>query len=74
MRNLLTRFVTEDAGQDMIEYAILSALISTVGVFTWNNIGNGVNVAYGNWNVGVQELWEPNAPIAPPPSSPAGLP
>jgi Flp pilus assembly pilin Flp len=74
MRNLLTRLITEDSGQDIIEYAILSALISTVGVFTWHNIGTGVNTAYGNWNTGVQDLWVPEQPIAPPPSTPAGQP
>ena len=33
MKNLFVRFVREDAGQDLIEYAILIGLI-TVGVIT----------------------------------------
>ncbi len=32
MKNLLNRFVKEDAGQDLIEYALLAGLISIVCV------------------------------------------
>ena len=65
MRQLLSRLITEDSGQDMIEYTLLSGLISTVGALTWMNIGDGMNTAYNNWNTGVQDLWVPEDPAAP---------
>jgi Flp pilus assembly pilin Flp len=53
---LFTRFVREDAGQDIIEYALLSAFIGVVGILAWQNIGVGVLNAYTGWDTGVQGL------------------
>ena len=54
--DLVTRFFRSDDGQDLIEYALLTALIGTVGVLTWQNIGVGVFNAYTGWDTGVQGL------------------
>lgn len=60
---VLARFVSEERGQDVIEYGLLSAGIALVGIITWNNIGVGIAAAYGNWDSGVQDLWLPDDPI-----------
>jgi Flp pilus assembly pilin Flp len=60
---VLARFVSEERGQDLIEYGLLSAGIALVGIITWNNIGIGIAAAYGNWDSGVQNLWLPDDPI-----------
>lgn len=46
MRNLINRFVREEAGQDIIEYSLLGAFISVVAWLTLQNIGQDVEVMY----------------------------
>ena len=50
MKNLFARFVREEAGQDIIEYALLAAFISVVAWLTLQNIGQDVKVMYSNVN------------------------
>jgi Flp pilus assembly pilin Flp len=56
MRSLALRFVREESGQDIIESALLAALIATVGILIWQNIGVGIKNAYLGWATGVQNL------------------
>lgn len=56
MKNLFTRFVREDSGQDLTEYAMLVALIAfiaIVGVTAFGNAlltwWNGVSGTIGGW-------------------------
>ena len=46
MTNLLTRFIQEDAGQDIIEYSLLAAFISISGYLILQAIGSNVNTIY----------------------------
>jgi len=46
MTNLFTRFVREDAGQDIIEYSLLAAFISISGYLILQAIGSNVNTIY----------------------------
>ena len=46
MRTVIGRLLTTDDGQDIIEYALLSALIATLGIVVWQNIGTGILNAY----------------------------
>lgn len=50
MKNLFNRFVRDDQGQDLIEYALLAGFISLVAVTAITNVGSGVNTVYGNIN------------------------
>ena len=43
MKNLFNRFVREDAGQDLIEYALLAGLISLICVAAITTTGSAVN-------------------------------
>ena len=56
MRPLLARLACEECGQDVIEYALLSAFIGIVGILAWQNIGVGIANAYVGWDTGVQGL------------------
>ena len=49
-------FVCDEAGQDVIEYGLLSAGIAIVGIVLWQNIGVGIFNAYTGWDTGVQTL------------------
>jgi len=48
MKNLFTRFVREEEGQDLIEYALLAGLISLVCVVAITNAGTKVSKLFGN--------------------------
>ena len=44
----IARFVREDEGQDMVEYALLAAFISIVAIVVIKAIGPLVNTIYTN--------------------------
>jgi pilus assembly protein Flp/PilA len=46
--NTLLRFIREDNGQDMIEYALLASFISIVAIVAIRAIGPLVNTIYTN--------------------------
>ena len=43
IRELLVRFVREDKGQDLIEYALLAGLIALVSVVAITLVGTNIN-------------------------------
>lgn len=56
MKSLIVRFVREDAGQDLIEYALLAGFISLVAVVAITNVGTGVNTVYTNIDTKVKSI------------------
>jgi Flp pilus assembly pilin Flp len=50
MKNLIARFVREEEGQDIIEYALLAAFISISGYTILSGIGTSVNSIYTKVN------------------------
>jgi pilus assembly protein Flp/PilA len=46
MKNLFVRFVREDEGQDIIEYALLAAFISVSAWLLLGTIGSQTNQIY----------------------------
>jgi Flp pilus assembly pilin Flp len=55
-RRLLLRLIREEEGQDIVEYALLSAFIGVVGILVWQSIGGGIFNAYTGWDTGIQNL------------------
>ena len=47
MKSLITRFVREDAGQDLVEYAFLVGLIALVAFVGVQTLGQTINSYYG---------------------------
>ena len=47
MKNLFNRFVREEAGQDLIVYALLAVLIALVCVATITSAGSKVSALFG---------------------------
>jgi len=41
------RFLCDDTGQDVVEYALLGALIGIAAILTWQQIATTVGVVYG---------------------------
>ncbi|HEY7447684.1 MAG TPA: hypothetical protein VH702_06010 [Vicinamibacterales bacterium] len=61
-RLLLTRWLTEDDGQDLVEYVLLGATIAFAGLVTMNAFDDVVNAVYTSWDTGTQAVWEPQDP------------
>ena len=51
MKSLLVRFVREEAGQDLIEYALLVTLVALAIVGSATLLGGNLNTWYSNMNV-----------------------
>jgi pilus assembly protein Flp/PilA len=47
MKGLLARFVREEEGQDLVEYALLVGFIGLVAVTGVTALGNAINTYYG---------------------------
>jgi pilus assembly protein Flp/PilA len=56
MKNLFSKFVREENGQDLIEYALLAGFISLVAVVAITNVGTGVNAVYNNIDGQVKKI------------------
>ena len=48
MKNLINRFVREEEGQDIIEYALLAAFVSIIAATVIQTIGSDVKTIYDN--------------------------
>jgi pilus assembly protein Flp/PilA len=47
MKNLFNRFVREDQGQDLIEYALLAGFIALTSVAAITAVGTNLNILWG---------------------------
>jgi pilus assembly protein Flp/PilA len=56
MKNLFNRFVRDEQGQDLIEYALLAGFISLVAVAAITAVGTGVNSVYIELNSQVDKI------------------
>ena len=61
---LLSRLCREDYGQDLVEYALLAALIGLGSYGGFVLIQNTIYASYIGWDTGQQNLWEPRDPGA----------
>ena len=50
MKNLFVRFVREEEGQDLIEYALLAALIALAAGATMKTLGGSINTKFSAVN------------------------
>lgn len=48
------RFRSEESGQDIVEYALLGALIGIASILTWQALVTTVGTVYGAADTGVQ--------------------
>jgi Flp pilus assembly pilin Flp len=53
---MLRRLLVDDGGQDLIEYALLSAFIGVCCVLVWPNIRLAIGAAFTGWDTNVQAL------------------
>jgi Flp pilus assembly pilin Flp len=63
--DLVRRFISDDSGQDLIEYAFLAASLATAGYLALNAIRPTVGNTYNTWvspTTGSPSLWQPAEP------------
>jgi len=58
-----TRLLFEDNGQDVIEYALLTAFIGLSGAAAWDAMRASLSGAYTGVSASVWDLWEPADPV-----------
>lgn len=61
-RDIATRLLGDDAGQDLIEYALLTAAFGVATIATWPLVATAIGTAYRALDTNTQGLWEPPAP------------
>lgn len=64
-QSLCGRLLGDEAGQDIVEYALLTALIGVAAIVTWQAVANSVESAYLEADADVQDLAPPPDPIVP---------
>ena len=55
-------FVSDETGQDLIEYALLAGSIGLVGIAMWDGIVTGIGNGYQGWDTNTQARWHPLDP------------
>ena len=59
------QLLTDESGQDLIEYGLLTGIVVAIGVTVFTSINDKMADAYGNWGTEIQTNWVP-APALPP--------
>ena len=57
MWTLVRRFAREDGGQELVEYALLVALVALVSALALSRLQTALQEAYGCWDRANQSLW-----------------
>lgn len=59
---LWSRLVDDQRGQDLVEYALLTAAVGLVAIATWPAVATAIGAAYRALDANTQGLWEPPPP------------
>lgn len=62
MAALIRKLLKSECGQDVIEYALLTAGVGVAGIAVWPLIVDSLGVAYGRLDSQTQDLWSPPDP------------
>ena len=52
------RLLRDEDGQDVIEYALLTASVGLMGIATWPLIAAGIGATYQRLDAQTQDLWQ----------------
>ena len=64
MRTLFRRLLVEDDGQELVEYALLSAFVMLASITAIEALKSALQAAYTSWNTAAQSCWDMPAPGA----------
>ena len=62
MTSLLWRLLADEEGNDLVEYALLSAVVAIASFAAINAIGVAIKTTYTSLDAAAQALWEPQPP------------
>jgi len=62
MRGFLQGLLDDDRGQDLVEYALLTAAIGLAATVVFDQIRDAIRNASQSWDQGVNNLWVPSDP------------
>jgi Flp pilus assembly pilin Flp len=63
IRGVLVRLRSEDRGQDLVEYALLAAIIAIAGVTVLPNIATRMGQLFSQWGLSIYNDAEPKPPL-----------
>ena len=61
-RSAIHQFLVDEDGQDLIEYALLTAFIGFAAIAVFDLIRQAIGITYGTWESEANDLWEPPDP------------
>ena len=59
---LIRQLIRDERGQDVVEYALLTAFFGLCAVLAWTNLREALGITYRGTTTGVQGLWDPPPP------------
>jgi Flp pilus assembly pilin Flp len=62
MKTLLS-LLFDDSGDDLLEYALLTALVGVAGAVALALMPGIINTVYSSWDTATQDAWQPQDPI-----------
>jgi Flp pilus assembly pilin Flp len=65
VEHLARRFCTEERGQDLIEYAILTAIVTVASLVVFLSIRTRMAAVYLSWGTSIHANWQPPPPMGP---------
>ena len=66
MADHLRRWLSDEGGQDLIEYMLLASFVAITGYLGMQFIGTAMNSSYRSWNTATQGAWEVPDPVPTP--------
>lgn len=60
--SMIVACARDERGQDLIEYALLTAAVGVAGIATWPFIATSIGTAYRALDTNTQGLWQPPPP------------
>jgi Flp pilus assembly pilin Flp len=62
IRHFVARFISDEIGQDLVEYALLAAFVALATMAGLKAIENTIGAEYRDWDTDEQNLWIPPEP------------
>jgi Flp pilus assembly pilin Flp len=62
MTSFLNRLLTDDEGQDLVEYVLLTSVVALATLAAINLFDDVMRLTYESWDGATQAIWEPQDP------------
>jgi Flp pilus assembly pilin Flp len=62
MRRLLRRLVSDEQGQDLVEYGLLASIVGIASLLAFSSIPDKMEDAFKSWGQDAYDRWQPSDP------------